>query len=197
MMHPWRGRNAAQILQKTSCGARRLKTIRQPLSGEVIGKSVPFLKDDIVANLSGTASGGSKPTPDKDESAAPLRRGGKSVPFLKDDIVANLPRTASGGSKPTPDKDESAAPLKKGGKTVIPAEQDAFLMEADFPRDLRRTTIRRRSNAWTHSHSQRLASLKASARAPIPPLLLNLPVFERYNRATLLRMRCLGSPTGN
>jgi hypothetical protein len=40
------------------------------------GKSVPFLKDDIVANLPGTAPGGSKPTPDKDESAASLRRGG-------------------------------------------------------------------------------------------------------------------------
>ncbi len=26
MMHPWRGRNAAQIPRKTSCGARRLKT---------------------------------------------------------------------------------------------------------------------------------------------------------------------------
>jgi hypothetical protein len=37
MMHPWRGRNAAQIpRKKTSCGARRQKTIRQPFSGEVV-----------------------------------------------------------------------------------------------------------------------------------------------------------------
>ncbi len=40
------------------------------------GKSIPFLKDDIVANPPGTApGGGSQPTPDKDESAASLRRG--------------------------------------------------------------------------------------------------------------------------
>jgi hypothetical protein len=78
------------------------------------GKTIPFLKDDIVANLPGTAQGGSQPTPDKDESAASLRRGGKSIPFLKEDIVANLPGTAQGGSQPTPDKDELAAALREG-----------------------------------------------------------------------------------
>jgi hypothetical protein len=40
MVHSWRDRNAAQIPQKTSCGARRLKTIRQPLSGEVVNPSL-------------------------------------------------------------------------------------------------------------------------------------------------------------
>ncbi len=75
----------------------------------------------------------------------------------------------------------------------------ASLMEADFPRDLRRTAmrIRCRSNARAHSHMQRLASLKASAKVQIPHLPLNLPVFERYNRAMLLRMHCLAYPTGN
>ncbi len=43
MMHPWRGRNAAQIPRKTSCGARRLKTNWQPLLGEVVSPS-PFSK---------------------------------------------------------------------------------------------------------------------------------------------------------
>ncbi len=89
-----------------SCGARRLKTNWQPLLGEVGGKSIPLFKDDIiVANPPGTAPGGSKPMTDKDESAAPLRKGGKAVIPAEQDEQANLPATAPEGSKSGDDLD--------------------------------------------------------------------------------------------
>jgi hypothetical protein len=159
----------------------------------------------------------SQPTQDKDKSAASLRRGGKAVISAEQDEQANLPETAAGEVSPTvssmgggllPSEGRAASCLNPtmcafhahpGLVWMMRALKLASLMEADFPRDLRRTAmrIRCRSNARTHYHMPRLASLKASARVQIPHLPLNLPVFERYNRAILLRMRCLGSPTDN
>jgi hypothetical protein len=63
------------------------------------GKSVIPCKDDSVANLPRSTSGGSKSTDDKDESAAPLRKGGKSVIPAKRDDLAKLPTSTLEGSK--------------------------------------------------------------------------------------------------
>ncbi len=74
-------------------GRKRHRNFRQPDDKDDIlkdesaaspwkgGKTViPAEQDEIVANLPRSTSGGSKPTADKDESAAPLiRKGGKSV----------------------------------------------------------------------------------------------------------------------
>ncbi len=65
---------------------------------------------------------------DKDELAAPPRKGGKSIISAKaDDSVATLPGITSGGSKSAVDKDKLAAPPRKGGKSIIPAMRDEDL----------------------------------------------------------------------
>ncbi len=59
-----------------------------------------------MANLPRTASEGSKPTPDKDESAAPLiRKGGKTVIPAEQDELANQPASALEGSKSSDELD--------------------------------------------------------------------------------------------
>jgi hypothetical protein len=64
------------------------------------GKSVIPCKDDSVANLPRSTSGGSKSTDNKDESAAPpTRKGGKSVIPTKRGDLANLPTSTLEGSK--------------------------------------------------------------------------------------------------
>jgi hypothetical protein len=79
------------------------------------GKSVIPCKDDSVANLPRSTSGGSKSADEKDDSAAPPRKGGKSaIPAKRDENVANLPRTTSGESKSAIDKDDSAVTLTLG-----------------------------------------------------------------------------------
>jgi hypothetical protein len=62
---------------------------------------------------------------DKDELAAPPRKGGKSIISAEaDDSVATLPGIISGGSKSAFDKDELAAPPRRGGKPIISAKAD-------------------------------------------------------------------------
>ncbi len=69
------------------------------------GKSVPILKDDNVANLPRTASGGSKTSHDEEKSAAPPRKGGRSAIPAKQDELANLPTSALEGSKSSDELD--------------------------------------------------------------------------------------------
>jgi hypothetical protein len=105
MMHQWRGRNAAQIPQKTSCGARRLKTIRQPLSREVVSPSL-FSKTTTWPTYRGPPRGEVSPHLTKTNRQPLLGRVvNKTVIPAEQDELANLPTSALEGSKSSDELD--------------------------------------------------------------------------------------------
>ncbi len=106
-----------------------------------------------MATLPRSTSGGSKPTDDKDESAAPKRKGGKSVIPAKRDDLANLPTSTLDGSKSSDQPDGgrfvairetgSNAPGSADGRNSRPSwpsvdeaqTGDSLLEEGRIPRE--------------------------------------------------------------
>jgi hypothetical protein len=62
--------------------------------------------------------------PDKDKSAAPLRKDGKSVIPAEQDALTNLPGTAPGGSKPGDELDGGRFVAIRGSGSIAPGSGD-------------------------------------------------------------------------
>jgi hypothetical protein len=115
----------------------------------------------------------SKSAIDKDELAAPPRKGGKSIISAKaDESVTTLPGIISGGSKSAIDKDELAAPPRKGGKSIISAKADESVDEVpvgnDFPY--------KKSISQEYQASEEVDKAPQQLAGPFP---FETPVFRR------------------
>jgi hypothetical protein len=134
-MHQWRGRNAAQISRRErSSAARRRKTNRQPLLGEVVSPS-SRAKTIVWPTYRGLPRGKVSLQMTK-TNRQPLLGGGdaKSVtPVRLDETMANLPLSTLEGSKSNEDPDGWRIVAIHGTGSRAPGSTDGHNPRSSWP----------------------------------------------------------------
>ncbi len=139
-----------------------------------------------------------------------------SIPAEQDEL-ASLPGTAPGGSKSIYELDGGMFVAIRGSGSFAPGSGDVHIPRPSWPSvddahagDSLPVGGRRPQGSEVHDDQGKVPQQRSDpsplvtpripkgvGQSAIPLFPLSLPVFERHNRATLLRMHCLAFPKGN